>query len=124
MRPSRTSQYRSGDRHWRDRPWNFIPRLVNLFMAGRVALNRLITRYDFADAIAPALARKARVALQWSAQWPLDGNRGGIHCAVSRSGHRVARSRVLCRGCDTWSARHDRAPKRIRRREGPGKYIT
>jgi hypothetical protein len=31
------------------RPRDFIPRLVDLFMAGRVPLDRLITRYDFAD---------------------------------------------------------------------------
>ena len=31
------------------RPRDFIPRLVDLFMAGRMPLDRLITRYDFAD---------------------------------------------------------------------------
>jgi aryl-alcohol dehydrogenase len=31
------------------RPRDFIPRLVELFMAGRMPLDRLITRYDFAD---------------------------------------------------------------------------
>jgi len=31
------------------RPRDFIPRLVDLFMAGRMQLDRLITRYDFAD---------------------------------------------------------------------------
>jgi aryl-alcohol dehydrogenase len=31
------------------RPRDFIPRLVDLFMAGRMPLDRLITRYDFED---------------------------------------------------------------------------
>ena len=31
------------------RPRDFIPRLVDLFMAGRMPLDRLVTRYDFAD---------------------------------------------------------------------------
>jgi hypothetical protein len=31
------------------RPRDFIPRLVDFFMAGRMPLDRLITRYDFAD---------------------------------------------------------------------------
>jgi pimeloyl-ACP methyl ester carboxylesterase len=31
------------------RPRDFIPRLVDLFMAGRMPLDRLITRYDFPD---------------------------------------------------------------------------
>jgi Zn-dependent alcohol dehydrogenase len=31
------------------RPRDFIPRLVDLFMAGRMPLDRLITRYDFAE---------------------------------------------------------------------------
>jgi aryl-alcohol dehydrogenase len=31
------------------RPREFIPRLVDLFMAGSMPLDRLITRYDFAD---------------------------------------------------------------------------
>jgi aryl-alcohol dehydrogenase len=31
------------------RPRDFIPRLVDLFIAGRMALDRLVTRYDFAD---------------------------------------------------------------------------
>ena len=31
------------------RPRDFIPRLVDLFMAGRMPLDRLITRHDFAD---------------------------------------------------------------------------
>ena len=31
------------------RPRDFIPRLVDLFMAGRMRLDRFITRYDFAD---------------------------------------------------------------------------
>jgi hypothetical protein len=31
------------------RPRDFIPRLVDLFMAGKMPLDRLITRYDFAD---------------------------------------------------------------------------
>jgi aryl-alcohol dehydrogenase len=31
------------------RPRDFIPRLVDLFMAGRMPLDRLITRYDLAD---------------------------------------------------------------------------
>jgi aryl-alcohol dehydrogenase len=31
------------------RPRDFIPRLVDLFMAGTMPLDRLITRYDFAD---------------------------------------------------------------------------
>jgi len=31
------------------RPRDFIPRLVDLFMAGRMPLDQLITRYDFAD---------------------------------------------------------------------------
>ncbi len=31
------------------RPRDFIPRLVDLFMAGRMPLDRVITRYDFAD---------------------------------------------------------------------------
>ena len=31
------------------RPRNFIPRLVDLFMTGRMLLDRLIPRYDFAD---------------------------------------------------------------------------
>src|SRR6201981_1296117 len=31
------------------RPRDFIPRLVDLFMAGRMPLDRLITRYEFAD---------------------------------------------------------------------------
>ena len=43
-------------------------------------------------------------------------NRRGIHRAVGRSGHRVARSRVPCRGCNARSASHDRAPERVRRR--------
>jgi len=73
---------------------------------------------------APALARKARMALQRSTQRPLDGNRGGIHRAVGRSGHRVARSRVLCRGCDAWRAGHDGAPQRVRRRAGPRQDIA
>jgi hypothetical protein len=35
----------------------FIPRLVDLFMAGRMPLDRLITRYDFAD-IKPRCRRR------------------------------------------------------------------
>ena len=31
------------------RPRDFIPRLVDVFMAGRMRLDRFITRYDFAD---------------------------------------------------------------------------
>ena len=31
------------------RPRDFIPRLVDLFMAGTMRLDRFITRYDFAD---------------------------------------------------------------------------
>ena len=31
------------------RPRDFIPRLVDFFVAGRMPLDRLITRYDFAD---------------------------------------------------------------------------
>ena len=31
------------------RPREFIPRLVDLFMKGRFPLDRLVTRYDFAD---------------------------------------------------------------------------
>ena len=31
------------------RPRDFIPRLVDLFMAGRMPLDRLVTRYDFAE---------------------------------------------------------------------------
>ena len=31
------------------RRWRTIPRLVDLFMAGRMPLHRLISRYDFAD---------------------------------------------------------------------------
>jgi aryl-alcohol dehydrogenase len=31
------------------RPRDFIPRLVDLFMVGRMPLDRLIMRYDFAD---------------------------------------------------------------------------
>ena len=31
------------------RPRDFIPRLVDLFMAGRMPLDRLIRRYDFGD---------------------------------------------------------------------------
>ena len=31
------------------RPQDFIPRLVDLFMAGRMPLDRLVTRYDFAE---------------------------------------------------------------------------
>jgi aryl-alcohol dehydrogenase len=31
------------------RPRDFIPRLVDLFMADRTPLDRLVTRYDFAD---------------------------------------------------------------------------
>ena len=31
------------------RPRDFIPCLVNLFMAGRMPIDRLITRYDFAE---------------------------------------------------------------------------
>ena len=35
--------------HGDSRPRDFIPRLVELFMAGRMPLDRLIARYDFAD---------------------------------------------------------------------------
>src|SRR5437016_3581404 len=45
-------------------PRDFIPRLVDLFMAGRMPLDRLITRYDFADinrAAAGAAFRSASV---------------------------------------------------------------
>src|SRR5215813_5432919 len=56
---------------------------------------RVVTNSDGAgvvDQVGPGVPRrKARVALQRSAQRPLDGNRGGIHRAVGRSGHRVAR---------------------------------
>jgi aryl-alcohol dehydrogenase len=31
------------------RPRDFVPRLVDLFMAGRMRLDRFVTRYDFAD---------------------------------------------------------------------------
>jgi Zn-dependent alcohol dehydrogenase len=31
------------------RPREFVPRLVDLFMAGEMPLDRLITRYDFAE---------------------------------------------------------------------------
>jgi len=31
------------------RPREFIPRLVDLFMAGKMPLDRLITRYDLAE---------------------------------------------------------------------------
>ena len=31
------------------RPRDFIPRLVDLFMAGRMPLDRLVERYDFAE---------------------------------------------------------------------------
>ena len=34
------------------RPRDFIPRLVDLFMAGRMRLDRFITRYDFATSTA------------------------------------------------------------------------
>jgi hypothetical protein len=55
----------------------------------------------------PALARQARLALQRSAQRPLDGYRGGIHCALGRSGERTSRPRLVRRGSDPGRAGDD-----------------
>jgi aryl-alcohol dehydrogenase len=46
------------------RPRDFIPRLVDLFMSGRMPLDRLITRYDFADINRAAADATSGVAIK------------------------------------------------------------
>src|ERR1700730_3310422 len=68
---------------------------------------RVVTNSDGAgvvDQVGPrcsrALAGRTGVALQWSAQRPLAGDRGGVYRALRRSGDRTPQPRILRRGRD------------------------
>ncbi|HWB50197.1 MAG TPA: NAD(P)-dependent alcohol dehydrogenase [Stellaceae bacterium] len=52
------------------RPRAFIPRLVDLFMAGRFPLDRLVTRYDFADINQAAADATSGVTIKPLLRWP------------------------------------------------------
>jgi len=72
------------------RPRDFIPRLVDLFMASRMPLDRLITRYDFADikraaADATSAAAIKPVLLLPRARW-----------RISRGWPTILRLRLMC----------------------------
>lgn len=52
------------------RPREFIPRLVDLFMAGRFPLDRLVTRYDFADVNQAAADATSGATIKPVLSWP------------------------------------------------------
>ncbi len=52
------------------RPRDFIPRLVDLFMAGQMPFDRLITRYDFADINRAAADATSGATIKPVLHWP------------------------------------------------------
>src|SRR6476659_5041272 len=92
---------------------------------------RVITNSDGAgviDQVGPGVDQQRLGKRVWlyngqrNGRWM--GNRGGIHCALRRPGHRTTRSCVVRGGRNTRGASDDRAPRRFRRRTGARKDPT